>query len=332
LLRSATDLLNNKSPENDKRLEDVEDAAELEYRLERHTAEVKRYIFVALRALGTVCLHWAERILADDREAVKKGCEKPQHFGEWSLKTQNQKAPEHDAKDVRGGAGYISDIETAQVEEEVVIILKEGRHYLMEALKLEEEDLETIMVLTDVLTILGSQVEQEREEEWRQYFEEGTLLFKKALEWDEENGEILNQYGILLTKQARKILQIEPASEGTPEEQKANEEARLKDAEELFDLAERKFLDLEDLGVWFGVLNLACLAALRDKEVEAKSWLLLCHERGQLEVEHLEDEDFDLHRQKPWFLELQHTLQEERLKAAETAEPTPEEPLDLMPS
>lgn len=171
--------------------------------------------------------------------------------------------------------------------------------------------------------------------------------FERALTIDESD-DALNEFGILLTKRAQRILKLikseglenlpddahtastetgvdatatsdssEPnaqgeesssseqhetaAREGTPAEgtdvnvdpETARRLARrselLAKANRYFDEAKAKFIQLENNSVWFGAINLACLAALRGQEDEAKQWLHTCRDRNDLAPEHLED-------------------------------------------
>ena len=78
--------------------------------------------------------------------------------------------------------------------------------------------------------------------------------------------------------------------------------------ERLYAEAEDIFVRLEKIS-WFGGINLACLSAIRGREEETKKWLLKCYNNNHLELEHLEDRDFDGLREKEWFLELVAALE-----------------------
>lgn len=160
-----------------------------------------------------------------------------------------------------------------------------------------------------------------------------TTNFERALTIDESDSDMLNEYGILLTKRAQRVLKLVRAEEearldkqpeasvqsapareashdgaGKPdrvpddrpsdtEEGVSQDEAQrrarraqlMAQVDRYFDAAEAKFMELERNMVWFGAINLACLAALRGREDDAKRWLYTCRDRHDLAPEHLED-------------------------------------------
>ncbi|KAL6047125.1 hypothetical protein QOT17_021835 [Balamuthia mandrillaris] len=181
---------------------------------------------------------------------------------------------------------------------------------------------DSLTTLADLLS-----VEEEEEKEWEKTFEEGENIYNEILEREPDDVDALNELGILYTKRAQKKLQLmalkqKANEEGNDEEkdkeqEESNEEndgdiKRLEEEATLFFAkAEESFQQLEKNGVWFGVINLACLYALRGNEEETKRCLLLCLERGDLGMEHMEDSDFDGFREKEWFVELQQRLEEQ---------------------
>jgi hypothetical protein len=110
-------------------------------------------------------------------------------------------------------------------------------------------------------------------------------------------------------------LPVEPVApiEMTEEEREAaRRDARCIElvarANRYFDAAEAKFQMLYEAGVWFGAINLACLASLRGREAETQRWLSECRDNGDLKSEHLADHDFDSLRDRDWFRALRDEL------------------------
>ena len=185
---------------------------------------------------------------------------------------------------------------------------------------------------------------------------QGVTNFERALTIaDDGNADAQNEYGILLTKRAQRILKqlrregfdpaavnhtpaapAEPQPEADPssaessaqpegelpieteeEKEAARRAARCAElvarANRYFDAAEAKFVELYETSVWFGTINLACLAALRGREEETRRWLGVCRDQHDLAPEHLDDHDFDAYRDRAWFCELRAELVEQRL-------------------
>ena len=171
---------------------------------------------------------------------------------------------------------------------------------------------------------------------------QGVTNFERALTIaDDGNADAQNEYGILLTKRAQRILKqlrregfdpaavnhtpaapAEPQPEADPssaessaqpegelpiETEEEKEAARRAErcaelvarANRYFDAAEAKFVELYETSVWFGTINLACLAALRGREEETRRWLRVCRDQHDLVPEHLDDHDFDAYRDRP---------------------------------
>jgi hypothetical protein len=183
---------------------------------------------------------------------------------------------------------------------------------------------------------------------------QGVTNFERALTIaDDGNADAQNEYGILLSKRAQRILKqlrregFDPAAvnhthaapaaheadtssadssaqpegelpiETEEEKEAARRAARCAElvarANRYFDAAEAKFVELYETSVWFGTINLACLAALRGREEETRRWLQVCRDQHDLAPEHLDDHDFDAYRDRAWFGELRAELAEQRL-------------------
>jgi hypothetical protein len=122
-------------------------------------------------------------------------------------------------------------------------------------------------------------------------------------------------------------LPVEPVApiEMTEEEREAaRRDARCRElvarANRYFDAAEAKFRMLYEAGVWFGAINLACLASLRGRETETQRWLSECRDNGDLKSEHLADHDFDSLRDREWFRALRDELIEREAAWAREAQ------------
>ncbi|KAL6059156.1 hypothetical protein QOT17_013456 [Balamuthia mandrillaris] len=221
------------------------------------------------------------------------------------------------------------DEQTKSTKRKAIALLREGVEAFRRTTSLLRQqklfDSAIWVEMGDSLTTLADllSVEEEEEMEWEKTFREGENVYNEILEREPDDVDALNELGILYTKRAQKKLQLmalkQKANEGDggeKDKEESNEEnggdiKRLEEEATLFFAkAEESFQQLEKNGVWFGVINLACLYALRGNEEETKRCLLLCLERGDLGMEHMEDSDFDGFREKEWFVELQQRLEE----------------------
>jgi hypothetical protein len=226
--------------------------------------------------------------------------------------------------------------------------LRAARENYLQSLRLQPDRVDALISLGDTLALLGELTEDDEESE--QVFAEGVANFDRALKLEEGDTDALNEYGILLTKRAQKLLkQVRKEEEleaqgafdkvshssgggsgsetgdGGSEERllpsaEARKEARRKkiiEAENMFNQAEKNFLELKKKGVWYGTLNLACLAALRFREDECRRWLEETRQSGQLAAENLDDRDFDYYRNTEWFVKMKQELIEEAQRERE---------------